>query len=158
MPAGDRISDGSHTVPQGNPLQETIHATTVAFKGRAVAIFGASGSGKSTLALELMARGARLVADDQTILAAEPEGIMARAPEPLVGKIEARGVGILGARPVKTAPLALVIDLDQIETQRLPKLYTIARLGVTLPLLKRVDSPSFPVSILQFLSCGRLPQ
>ena len=44
-----------------------MHATTVALRGRGLLILGPSGSGKSTLALQLMAVGARLVADDGPI-------------------------------------------------------------------------------------------
>src|SRR3546814_9666093 len=50
---------------------ETLHASCVAIGGRAVLIEGPSGSGKSDLALRLIDRGAKLVADDYTILTRE---------------------------------------------------------------------------------------
>ena len=47
---------------------DTIHASAVALGPVGLLIMGASGSGKSSLALELMARGAKLVADDQVVV------------------------------------------------------------------------------------------
>ena len=46
----------------------TVHGTTVARAGRAVLILGASGTGKSALALQMIALGARLVADDLSLI------------------------------------------------------------------------------------------
>jgi hypothetical protein len=44
--------------------EECLHATVVAFGGRAVGLLGSSGAGKSTLAAFLLGRGAELVTDD----------------------------------------------------------------------------------------------
>lgn len=77
-----------------------------------VLILGPSGAGKSDLALRLMARGARLVADDRTRLRRDGDRIRASAPDRLAGLIEARGVGLL--RVAATAPvadLALAVSL-----------------------------------------------
>ena len=65
-----------------------MHATTVALRGRGLLILGPSGSGKSTLALQLMAVGARLVADDRTDLTAQGDDVVASCPAALVGTIE----------------------------------------------------------------------
>jgi len=74
-----------------------------------------SGSGKSALALELLALGARLVADDGTLLrrdAARPR-LWAAAGEGLPARIEARGVGLIPARLVGPVPLyATLVKLD----------------------------------------------
>lgn len=143
------------------PLKEggLLHASCVAYQGKAVLITGRSGSGKSSLALDLISRGADLVADDQVILstAATPQGraLFASCPQALVGKIEVRGVGILNATPAGAAQVALAVDLDQTEVERLPQWHTIARLGVTLPLLFSVPHPHFAPAILQYLSHGR---
>lgn len=83
-------------------------------------ILGASGAGKSGLALEMMARGAVLVADDRTVLRREAGGLVADAPDSLRGLIEARGVGILRARAHGPVTLALAVDLARAEPERLP--------------------------------------
>ncbi|WP_442872590.1 HPr kinase/phosphorylase [Cognatishimia sp. SS12] len=116
---------------------------------------GPSGSGKSALALELISRGAQLVADDQTVLARDGAQIVAQCPKPISGKIEARGVGILRAVPAGPTPLALWVDLGRVETKRLPPAHTITRLGVTLPLLFHVASPHFPAAIIHYVRYGR---
>lgn len=147
MAAGARQAEG-----QG---PEVIHASCVAQGGRAVLIRGASGAGKSSLALELMARGAELVADDRVILTREGGALIARAPETLAGMIEARGVGILNARPAGSAPVALVVDLDHLETDRLPPQRSTNLLGVSLTLLHNTDTAAFAAAILQYLREGR---
>jgi HPr kinase/phosphorylase len=133
-----------------------LHATAVALAGRGALITGPSGSGKSGLALELMALGARLVADDGVLLRLSPDGrVLARAPEAIRGRIEARGMGLLYADPVDDVPLSLVVDLAQTETDRLPPERTTTFLGVTLPLLHKVASPHFTAAIRQYLVAGR---
>lgn len=143
--------------PQGDGLlhSDTVHASCVAQHGRGVLIMGASGSGKSTLALELISRGAQLVADDQVHITRQGDELIASAPKAIKGKIEARGVGILNADPALPTPIKLVVDLDQIEDHRLPQWHTITRRGVTLPLLFNVPHPHFAPAILQYLSHGR---
>ena len=132
-----------------------LHASCVAARGRAVLILGASGAGKSALALQLMALGARLVADDQTILTARPRSLVASAPKAIRGRIEARFVGLLNAEAVASAPVALAVDLEREETERLPVARSLCILDRTLPLLHRVDRPYFPAAILQHLISGR---
>lgn len=129
----------------------TLHATAVAVDGQAVLLKGASGSGKSSLALEMMARGATLVADDRVILTGTANGVVLTCPEPLCGLIEARGVGLLHARYLSPAKLCLVIDMDQIERDRLPPDRTITYHAQTFPLLHNVESQHFPAAILQYL-------
>jgi len=130
---------------------ETCHATAVAVGHRAVLLTGASGSGKSGLALEMMARGAALVADDQVILTRDDDAITLTCPPPLRGMIEARGVGILHAEPCAEAQLALVVDMDQTETDRMPPARMIDMLGVSIKLLHNVASQHFPAAIIQYL-------
>lgn len=135
---------------------EVVHASCVAHGGAAVLILGASGSGKSSLALQMIAMGAKLVADDRTILRRGKDGLIADAPKTILGQIEARGVGILRAAPHGPAPVRLAIDLDQTETQRLPEPREISFLGQSVPLLYFAPSPHFVASILQMLACGRV--
>jgi HPr kinase/phosphorylase len=118
-----------------------IQATCVAIDGIGVLLRGPPGSGKSELALQLIDRGARLVADDGIELRRQGERLFARlpsgAPESVRGRVELRGLGILPVPSVPEAPLDLVIDLVALETlERLPDLLTVDLLGIALPLLR----------------------
>lgn len=132
-----------------------VHASCVAVAGRGLLICGPSGSGKSALALQLMALGAELVADDRVILQRRDAQVMAHCPPALQGMIEARGLGLLRARPLSAAPLALVADLGAAETDRLPPRRHVAVLGLQLPLVLRADAAHFSFALLQYLRCGR---
>ncbi|SIO52349.1 Hpr(Ser) kinase/phosphatase [Rhodovulum sp. ES.010] len=132
-----------------------LHASCVAVQGRAVLILGASGAGKSGLALQLMALGGGLVADDRTCLARGADGLVASSPSAIRGRIEARFVGLLAADPVPEAPVALAVDLDRVETERLPPRREARFLDVVVPLLRRVDRAYFPAAILAHVIHGR---
>ncbi len=107
------------------PVHEIIHATAVRLpaydapfvpaavdQGVAVVLRGPSGSGKSDLALRLIARyGARLIADDQTVLRAPAKQVICEAPPEIAGMIEVRGLGLLKLDSCGGAPVALVVDL-----------------------------------------------
>ena len=132
-----------------------VHGTCVALDGRGLLIVGASGSGKSALALQLMAFGCGLVADDRVELTLFDGTVLASAPPTLPPLIEARGVGLLRADPLASAPLVAVVDLDQSEDARLPKSYLTAYLNITLPLLRGCGSVHFAASLLQLLRLVR---
>lgn len=131
-----------------------VHASTVMVKGQAVVLFGASGSGKSATALEMMALGAVLVTDDRTILTKDGPDIVATCPETIRGKIEARGVGILHAASVDSAPVALFVDMRHVETERLPEPRTLTVFGLQRPLLHKVERGYFPAALMQYLLHG----
>lgn len=134
---------------------EILHATAVAVENRGLLIVGASGSGKSSLALELIALGATLIADDKVIVIPNPEGaVWASAPDTTQGLIEARGVGLL-ATPFEGAFLSAVVDLDQVEEDRLPERRETQIAGVSMPLLYRVVSPAFASILLVYLKGQR---
>jgi len=114
---------------------------------------GASGSGKSALALQLMAFGASLVADDRVILSSA-EGLWASAPEQIKDAIEARNVGLLNAPARETTKIDYVVDLDQTETDRLPRARVITLLGQELPLFLKVEGLHFAPSLMQLLRAG----
>lgn len=133
---------------------DILHASCAAFGEKAVLIRGASGSGKSALTLELLARGANLVADDRTCLRMTSRGVIAYAPHTLLGLIEARGIGILHAEKAQPTRVALVIDLDRTETERLPRARSCDLLGQTLPLLHKINGPHFAAAVLQYLRAG----
>lgn len=133
----------------------TVHASAVAWDGRAVLIAGASGSGKSTLALQLLAFGCCLIADDATILQSDNGQLIASCPPALSGLIEARGTGLLNAQNLSRAPVTLCITLDQTETERLPPWRTVTYLGHSIPLLHKVETGHFAAAVLQYVKLGR---
>jgi HPr kinase/phosphorylase len=132
-----------------------LHATTVAWEGRAVLIQGPSGAGKSALGLELMAWGCALVADDRTELRRRDGALWARCPPAIRGLIEARGVGLLRAEAVGEARVEVVADLGQAEAERLPPWREVTVLGVALPILWRPLNGPLAAPILQYLKSGR---
>lgn len=132
-----------------------LHATTIALEDRGLLILGPAGSGKSSLALEMMAVGARLVADDRTDLLRERDRVIASCPPSLRGRIEARGIGILGAEAPGPARLVAVVDLGQAEDQRLPPQREHDLLGIALPLVFGPYRPHLYAALRQFLLAGR---
>jgi len=141
--------------PETGAVETVLHASCVAVEGRAALIRGASGSGKSGLALQLMAHGAALVADDRTRLWREGGKVMACAPATIRGRIEAREMGILRAPATGPAAVALIIDMDRAETERLPPRRETQLLGLTLPLVRKSGLPHFPAAILTYLKGRR---
>ncbi|MDF1669676.1 MAG: HPr kinase/phosphatase C-terminal domain-containing protein [Roseovarius sp.] len=133
-----------------------LHASCVALRGQAVLITGASGSGKSGLALQLIAFGADLIADDKTMLKRHDNTLIATAPDSIKGQIEARGVGILAATPLAAARVRFVVDMDSLETERLPQMNETHLLGVTLPLIRQAKEPHFAAAIWLLLKGGRV--
>ncbi len=132
----------------------TLHATTVALGDRGLLILGRSGAGKSALALALMSLGATLVADDRTILTTRDDALIATCPLAIRGLIEARGMGLLRALPQDEATLAAAVDLDTVETERLPEPHRIVLLNRSLPLLHKVETGYFAAALLQYLKEG----
>jgi len=131
---------------------QIIHATTISHHGRAAVIVGPSGAGKSSLALQLISLGAELVSDDRTVLSKVGGTLRADTPEAIAGLIEARGVGLLRIGHTGAVPVALVIDLSQTETLRLPHPHTHDLCGLSFPCLHNAPSPHFAAAILFCLS------
>ena len=111
---------------------ETVHASCVAIDGRGVLLGGRSGAGKSDLALRLIDRGARLVADDYTLVSRRGGVLVASAPVTIAGRIEVRGIGIIAVDALAEAPIALVLDLVT-ELARMPDRATRRIAGVAVP-------------------------
>ncbi len=132
-----------------------LHASCVSVADQGCLILGGSGSGKSALALSMIAYGATLVADDRVILTRIDNAVMASAPDPLRGLIEARGVGILTCDVAKSVAIRAVVDLDSVETERLPQVHETELLGQAVALLRRVDGPHFAPALMQYLRSGR---
>jgi len=105
-----------------------------------VLLRGPSGAGKSDLALRLIEAGARLVADDRTMLSRAGDTVMASAPASIAGLIEVRGLGIRRlARNQLLARAAVVLLVDlaaPAAIERLPEPNHEALLGIDLPVLK----------------------
>ena len=109
--------------------QITLHASCVALQNadgdwRAALITGPAGAGKSSLALDLISRGATLVADDRTCLRRAGGSVIAACP---------RGIGLIRAPVRGDAPVALIVDLDATEPDRLPRPRRADLLGLSLP-------------------------
>ncbi|GGH35403.1 Hpr(Ser) kinase/phosphatase [Cribrihabitans marinus] len=143
--------------PPDPPAEKSVilHASCVSVEGRALLIRGASGRGKSALALQMIALGARLVADDRVVLSIEAGQIRAAAPAAIAGLIEARGLGLLRA-PAAPAEVAYVLDLDQPETARLPDPLETTLLGQPVPLLRAPPAPIDAAALMQLLRAGRV--
>lgn len=134
--------------------QLILHATSVSVEGKGVLILGDSGTGKSSLALQMIALGAELVSDDRTVITPDTDMLIATAPNAIHGMIEARGVGLLRCPAAGPTPLALVIDLNRSEPDRLPHPHTHRIAQITLPCLWGVSARHFAASILLYLSEG----
>lgn len=99
-----------------------VHGTCVEIDSIGILIRGAPGTGKSDLALQLIDRGARLIADDRTDVSRDGMRLMLSSPAPIVGLLEVRGVGVMTVTSIDTAPLGLVIDLVTNQAiERLPE-------------------------------------
>lgn len=136
-----------------------LHASAVAFDGRALLILGASGAGKSGLALRLLAMGAELVSDDQVLIERRGDGLVARPPAALAGLIEARGLGILRRPYLPEAVVALAVTLDFAPAARMPQPETIRYLGVPVRLIFGRDMPNIdPVLMFVMQNDRRVPE
>src|ERR1700704_5070945 len=102
------------------PMSEiNVHASCVAIGRRGVLLLGPSGAGKSDLALRLIDQGAKLVADDRTILFVKRGALHAKAPASIKGLLEIRGVGIVALPVCDSVKIVLAVRLGR-EGARLP--------------------------------------
>ena len=120
---------------------QPIHATAVAQwapgRGwRAIVVAGPSGAGKSDLALRLIGRGWRLVADDYVHVFASGQALYATAPDTIRGRMEARGIGVIGACVRGAVRLVLAVDLVQSAPERLPEPEARKVAGLSLPVVR----------------------
>lgn len=117
-------------------MADNIHASCVAIGTRGVLLLGASGVGKSSVALQLIDGGARLVADDRTLIAvkitAKAKALYASAPATIAGLIEIHGVGIVELPARARVKLALAVLLGA-KPARMPLPAHFTHAGVTLP-------------------------
>ena len=147
-----------------------LHASCVAFRRRTeggdeeksdwsgVLIRGPSGGGKSAFALRLIALGATLVSDDQTVLRrAAGERVEASAPDRLFGVVEARGLGLLRLDALRSSPVDWVVELRMGGAEgRLPPLRTTDLLGVETPVLALPDDERAAAALCCLVRGGAL--
>lgn len=130
---------------------ELLHATCVSIDGRGVLIDGPSGSGKSDLALRLIDRGARLVADDYTLLRRRDGRLFGAPPVTIAGRIEVRGIGIVAMPHVDEVEIALHVDLEHpVERMPDPALRRLAGVAVPDAALAPFE-PSAPIKVEMML-------
>jgi HPr kinase/phosphorylase len=136
--------------------ESTLHGTCVAYGQSGLLIIGTSGSGKSALALALMGMDATLVADDRVIVTNRDGVLVAHCPPAIKGMIEARGIGLLAAKTQPTTLIVTVVDLDQIEPERLPPNRSLTILGVEVDLVFGKDTPNLAAALNQLMQIGRV--
>ena len=111
------------------------NASCVAIDGRAVLIEGEPGSGKSSLALALIDRGAVLIGDDGVTLENRQGRVWTSPPPNIAGLLEVRNVGLV-TLPTCSAPLALVLRLDEDAARFTEAAEQVERAGFELPLVR----------------------
>jgi HPr kinase/phosphorylase len=133
-----------------------LHATAVAVDGRGLLILGASGTGKSSLAIELLTLGAKLISDDGVWLQTAENPPLLERPSQATSLIEARGIGLIGAGdPLESAPLALAVDLERAENNRLPPRRSIALGDRYIPLLHAARQHRLAPALILMIRHGR---
>ena len=123
------------TVADAGAIHATAVATQIAGDWRGVLLTGASGSGKSDLALRLIGEGWRLIGDDYVHVWRSGGAVFATAPDRIAGRIEARGLGIIGAPSRWISRIALVVACGRLPAERLPEADHVEIAGVRLPRL-----------------------
>ena len=96
--------------------------------------------------MRLIAEGALLVSDDQTLITIENEAMFARAPARLEGMIEARGVGIVRVPTKAWTRLALAVELASNRIERMPEGATWSLPGEGSPRIPLVAFNPFEAS------------
>ncbi|MCC5984617.1 MAG: serine kinase [Rhodobacteraceae bacterium] len=143
-----------------DPGGTIVHGSAVALgvdgAWRGLLITGPSGAGKSALALELMSRGARLIADDRVVLRRCGAQVRAAAPPTIAGMIEARGIGLLRVPDVVTAPVVLAVDLCDADPERLPPPRRIDLKGQQVPQIRSTMSHALAAALVQILRGGMI--
>ncbi|MDR6265995.1 HPr kinase/phosphatase C-terminal domain-containing protein [Roseobacter sp. N2S] len=130
--------------------QSPVHGTAVAVGGRGFLFLGPSGAGKSGLALQMIALGAKLVADDQVCLTRRDAAILLTSPPALSGLVEARSVGLLTVPTLPQAELQCVVDLATDPETRMPHPQHVHVQGCRIDLIngRNVPNLAFVLMIL----------
>ena len=134
----------------------TLHASAVTAHGRGLLILGSAGAGKTTLAVEMIALGARLIADDRTEVANGAEGLKLSAPQALSGLVELRGIGLIRLPALASAPLAFAVDLDHEAGSRLPEPGVLPLLDTAVPRIFGKGRAGLAPALMALLQAGAL--
>ena len=76
------------------------HGVLVSLLNKGVLIIGRSGVGKSECAIELLNKGAYLVADDVVLIKENNKKLIGYPPETIKDLIEIRGIGIINVKEI----------------------------------------------------------
>ncbi|MGB1234320.1 MAG: HPr kinase/phosphorylase [Planktomarina sp.] len=131
-----------------------LHATAVAWQGRAALLLGPSGSGKSDIALQMMAYGCDLIGDDRVLVTVQESSLVATTPAPVSGKIEARGLGILHAPFVQSATLQFAVDLSRDDDARFPAITKHDVLQIPLHVYVKCRTTGLAAALFHLLRYG----
>ena len=132
----------------------SVHGTAVALEGRGLLIVGPAGAGKSGTATEMLALGAKLVADDLVLVAQSRSGPLLQAPLHGPSAIELRGLGVVPVDRSDDVPLRGVLLIAPSPT-RVPEPQTLRVLGADIPLLRHPYGYSIAAKVVVWL--GSLP-
>lgn len=156
--SGDGAAQGDETCNSvtKDASETRVHGSAVALGGEAVLFIGASASGKSAMALEMIARGAKLVSDDQVILRRvetdRETSVVACPIDGFEGLVEARGIGIIKVKKADPTRLGLVVDMDQTEIRRMPPDRFMEFLGIQVNLIYGKDNQSLAAALIAGMS------
>ncbi|NSW88462.1 hypothetical protein CL651_001740 [bacterium] len=107
------------------------HGVLINLLNKGVLIIGRSGLGKSECAVELLYKGAFLVADDVVLIQNIENKLIGESPETIRNLIEIRGIGIINVKDIfgeesiiKRSSIDLMIELVDFD-----KDYSYERLG-----------------------------
>ena len=117
------------------------HGVLINLLNKGVLITGRSGLGKSECAVELLNKGAFLVADDVVLIEKKDNILVGKPPETIRNLIEIRGIGIINVREIfgedfaiSSSKIDLVIELIDFKNG-----FDYERLGYDATYIKILD-------------------